>query len=351
MNKTIKILVVDDSKLVRQALIDGFSQDEELEVVGEANDPYEAVSILRNVVPDVITLDIEMPKMNGITFLKKLMQQHPIPVVIISTLSQRGTKIAIKALEYGAVEVLAKPKINTESELLKHSRILCGIIKSAASANVNKLLITKEVETTIESIQRPVVNAGQLNYSKKVIAIGASTGGTVALKNILKKLPADCPGIVVVQHMPELFTRQFAERLDGECTMHVKEAKDGDPVLDGQVLIAQGNHHMMLRKIGNNYIVEVLRGPLVNRHMPSVDVLFKSVAKYAGKHAVGVIMTGMGRDGAEGMLQMKNAGAHTIAQDESSCIVFGMPKEAIKLNAVDEVVHMDEISASIMEAV
>ncbi len=346
MSKKIKILVVDDSALVRKSLVQVFEQDEELEVIGEAIDPYMAVKELRKMAPDVITLDIEMPKMDGITFLKKLMSQHPIPVVVISTLTQKGTTAAIKALEYGAVEVLAKPKINTREELLEKSEYLRRVIKSAAKANLSKLILP--------NTPKPVASAANQSqevekiYSDKLVAIGASTGGTSALKMILKGLSLLSPGVLVVQHMPEFFTKQFADRLNQECEIKVKEAEDGDRLYKGHALIAPGNKHMMLKGSPSNYYVQIMDGPRVNHHKPSIDVLFKSVARYAKDKAVGVLLTGMGKDGAAGMLEMKQAGAHNIAQNENTSVVFGMPKEAIKLGAADEVLPLEMIGAAML---
>lgn len=356
MGKKIKVLIVDDSALVRQTLYDILNSDPNIEVVGTAADPYIAVNKIKEVVPDVITLDVEMPKMDGLTFLQKLMSQHPIPVVIISTLTQKGTESAILALEYGAVEVISKPKINTK-ESLENSKIeLCDKVKAAALAFVKRKTAVK-----INSINDKIVpkysadavlskrkNSSLIQTTEIVIAVGASTGGTEALKEFLIKLPLDCPGIVIVQHMPELFTKQFAKRLNEICNIEVKEAENNDAVLRGQALIAPGSMHMLLRRSGANYYVAVKDGPLVNRHKPSVDVLFRSVAQIAGKNAIGIIMTGMGDDGAKGLLEMKEVGAHTIAQDEKSCVVFGMPKEAIKLNAVDKILPLSEISNYIL---
>ncbi len=350
MAKVSKILIVDDSLLVRQSLNEIFSADPELEVVGMASDPYEAAQELKRLVPDVITLDIEMPKMNGITFLKKLMNQHPIPVVIISTLTQEGSKGAVKALEYGAVDVVGKPKVNTRDLLHQDAMELCRKIKAAARSNVNAIMAQRKFMSTF-NVPKPEVQRQTYDYTHTVIAMGASTGGTEALRTILKQMPQDCPGIVIVQHMPEVFTKQFADRLNMECQISVKEATNGDAVVKGQALIAPGNMHMLLKKQATNYYVEVKAGPLVNRHMPSVDVLFKSTARYARGHAVGVILTGMGKDGAQGMFEMKNEGAYTIAQDESTSVVFGMPKEAIKLGTVDEVLPLHRIAEAMLKQV
>ncbi|MFY0686640.1 MAG: chemotaxis response regulator protein-glutamate methylesterase [Cyclobacteriaceae bacterium] len=344
MSRKVKILIVDDSALVRNALSNVFATDDALEVIGTANDPYEAAHELRKSVPDVITLDIEMPKMDGLTFLRKLMQQHPIPVVVISTLTEKGTITALKALEYGAAGILAKPKINTKEELERSSIELCRIVHAASRSNLTNLPIPN---TYKPPAQVPLENRS----NKHVFALGASTGGTEALKKVIQSLPVDCPGVVVVQHMPAGFTKQFAQRLDAECAVTVKEAENGDRLHPGLVLIAPGNQHMLLKKIGFEYRVEVKEGPLVNRHMPSVDVLFKSVARHAGMNAAGALLTGMGRDGAKGLLDMRNAGAHTLAQDEESCVVFGMPKEAIKMGAAEKIVPLTDVAATLLEMV
>lgn len=356
MNK-IKVLVVDDSALVRQTLVSILESDPQIEIVGVAADPYIAVEKIKECIPDVITLDIEMPRMDGLTFLKKLMSQHPIPVVVISTLTEKGTDSALLALEYGAIEVLAKPKVNTKA-LLEQSKIdLCDKVKAAALSNVRKRTFTERTSTDVapklsaDAVLSKSISKSMVQTTETVIAIGASTGGTEALRVLLEDFPSDCPGIVIVQHMPEMFTKQFAQRLDSICKVNVKEAENGDKVLRGHALLSPGGKHMMLKRSGAFYYVEIIDGPLVNRHRPSVDVLFRSVARYAGKNAIGAILTGMGDDGAKGMLEMKEAGAHTIAQDEQSCVVFGMPKEAIKLNAADKIIPLTEISKYIMSKV
>lgn len=354
----IKVLVVDDSALVRQTLVSILESDPQIEIVGVAADPYIAVEKIKECIPDVITLDIEMPRMDGLTFLKKLMSQHPIPVVVISTLTEKGTDSALLALEYGAVEVLAKPKVNTRI-LLEQSKIeLCDKVKAAAMANVRKRSFTARTATTevapklsADAVISKKVSSSMVQTTETVIAIGASTGGTEALRVLLEGFPADCPGIVIVQHMPEMFTKQFAQRLNSLCKVTVKEAENGDKVLRGHVLLSPGGKHMMLKRSGAIYHVEIVDGPLVNRHRPSVDVLFRSVARYAGKNVIGAILTGMGDDGAKGMLEMKEAGAHTIAQDEHSCVVFGMPKEAIKLGGAEKILPLSDISKYIMSKV
>jgi len=345
----IRVLIVDDSAVVRQTLREVLSSDPEIEVIATANDPFVAAERIREQVPDVITLDIEMPRMDGLTFLRKIMSQHPIPVVICSSLAEEGAQSTFKALEYGAVEIVTKPRLKTK-EFLEDSRIaLCEAVKAAAACKLRNLRPSRRVEPklTADAILSPPTQA-MIETTEKVVVIGASTGGTEALKTLLEALPADTPGIVIVQHMPELFTRAFADRLNGLCAITVKEAASNDTVLRGRALIAPGNHHLLLKRSGARYFVEIKDGPLVCRHRPSVDVLFRSAARYAGQNAVGVILTGMGDDGARGMLEMKQAGAITIAQDEASCIVFGMPKEAIKLKGVDKVLPLTSIAASIL---
>lgn len=353
-SKKIRVLIVDDSAVVRQTLTSILQSDPKIEVMDTAGDPFHAAKIIQNEVPDVITLDIEMPRMDGLTFLRKIMRQHPIPVVIISSLTAEGTLTALQAIEYGAVEIITKPQMGTK-EFLEESTIrLCDVVKAAARANMkNKRLPAATLEVTPKLSADAVLSKSyahsMIKTTEIVIAIGASTGGTEALATFLKALPADCPGIVIVQHMPEMFTKTFANRLDEECRIHVKEAENGDSILRGQALIAPGNRHMLVKRSGAKYYVEVIDGPLVNRHRPAVDVLFRSTAQYAGSNAIGIIMTGMGDDGAKGMLEMKEAGAFTIAQDEKSCVVFGMPKEAIKLNAVDKVLPLDQIAPFVLK--
>jgi two-component system chemotaxis response regulator CheB len=348
-NQRIRVLIVDDSAVVRQTLRDVLSSDPGIEVIATAGDPYVAADRIAEQVPDVITLDIEMPRMDGLTFLKKMMSQHPIPVVICSSLAEEGAQSTLRALEYGAVEIVTKPKLGTK-QFLEDSRItLCEAVKAAAATRLRVLRPSHTVEPklTADAILSPATHA-MIETTEKVVVIGASTGGTEALKTVLEALPADTPGIVIVQHMPELFTRAFAARLDGLCNITVKEAETNDTVIRGRALIAPGNHHMLLKRSGARYFVEIKDGPLVCRHRPSVDVLFRSAARYAGQNAIGAILTGMGDDGARGMLEMKQAGAVTLAQDEATCVVFGMPKEAIKMNGVDKVLPLRSIAGSIL---
>jgi two-component system, chemotaxis family, protein-glutamate methylesterase/glutaminase len=345
----IRVLIVDDSAVVRQTLSEVLSSDPEIEIFGTAGDPFIAAERMRDEIPDVITLDIEMPRMDGLTFLQKIMLQHPIPVVICSSLAEEGAQSTLKALEYGAVEIITKPRLGSK-QFLEESRILlCQAVKSAAAARVHSIRSTRTVEPklTADAILSPATHA-MAETTEKVVAIGASTGGTEALKTLLETLPANSPGIVIVQHMPEMFTRAFANRLDGLCRIDVKEAESNDTVLRGRALIAPGNRHILLKRSGARYYVEIKEGPLVCRHRPSVDVLFRSAARYAGPNAVGVILTGMGDDGASGMVEMKQAGATTIAQDEATCVVFGMPKEAIKRNAVDKILPLQSVAGAIL---
>lgn len=349
----IRVLIVDDSAAVRQALSDIIASDDELEVMGTASDPYVAVDRMRQEVPDVIFLDIEMPRMDGLTFLRKIMAQRPIPVVICSTLTEEGSGAFIRALEAGAVDVITKPRVDTVHGLTESRMRICDVAKAAAHARMGtrrRVVQPVKVEAKLSAdVIIPPLRAQRAVgiVADPIVAIGASTGGTEALRMVLTALPAACPGIVVVQHMPEKFTAAFAHRLDGLCAVRVKEAEDGDPVIAGQVLIAPGSRHMLVERIGKHYRVVIKDGPHVSRHRPSVDVLFRSVAKAAGTNALGVIMTGMGDDGAQGLFEMKSAGARTIAQDEESCVVFGMPKEAIQRGAADQVLRLDRIAHEI----
>ena len=346
MNK-IKVLIVDDSAVVRQTIKDILSSDPQIEVIGVAGDPFIAVERIREEVPDVITLDVEMPRMDGITFLQKIMSQHPIPVVMCSSLTENGSETTFKAMEYGAVDIVQKPRLGVKQFLEESRIILCDAVKAAAKVKPRHIS-TKPFHVapklTADAVIAKPTSRAMVQTTEKIVIVGASTGGTEALREFLVVLPEDAPGIVIVQHMPENFTRAFANRLDTLCRVSVKEAENDDTVIRGRALIAPGNKHTLLKRSGARYYVEVKDGPLVSRHRPSVDVLFRSAARYAGKNAIGVIMTGMGDDGAKGMLEMKEAGAYTIAQDEASCVVFGMPKEAIKLNAVDKIVPLEEIA-------
>jgi two-component system chemotaxis response regulator CheB len=343
MSDSIKAFIVDDSAVVRQVLSRILDSDPEIEVIGSAPDPLFAEGKMQRQWPDVIVLDVEMPRMDGISFLKKIMASRPTPVVICSTLTEKGTAISIDALASGAVEVIAKPKVGLKSFLSESSVTLIRAVKAAARARVRQ---SKAVEPAEPS------GSGLLANSKTtdgVVALGTSTGGTQALQAVLTRLPAICPGIVVVQHMPEKFTAAFADRLNRLCKCEIKEAEDGDRVLPGKVLIAPGGRHMQLERCGAQYRVRIVDGPPVNRHKPSVDVLFRSVARAAGSNAMGVIMTGMGNDGAQGLLQMRTAGALTAAQDEESCVVYGMPKEAVKLGAASQTVPLAAVPDLILQ--
>jgi two-component system, chemotaxis family, protein-glutamate methylesterase/glutaminase len=337
----VRVLVVDDSALVREVLSKELSRDPEIEVVGAVPDPYVARDQIVKLKPDVITLDIEMPRMDGLTFLRKLMRHYPLPVIIISSLTPKGGALALEAMDIGAVDVMCKP--GTAYAVGDMAIQLREKVKAAALVRVTK----RE-----GAIVAGGANRERLSLSKTtnvVVAIGASTGGTQALQTVLTALPANSPGIVIVQHMPEHFTRSFAERLNTLCAMEVKEAEDGDTVSPGRVLIAPGNYHLLLNRSGAVYRVSVKSGPLVSRHRPSVDVLFKSVARYAGANAIGVILTGMGADGAAGLKEMRDAGAETVAQDEASCVVFGMPKEAIRCGGVGHIAPIDSIPGKILD--
>lgn len=350
--KKIRVLIVDDSAVVRQALTEILSSDPSIDILGTATDPFIAAQRIREEVPDVITLDVEMPRMDGITFLQKIMSQHPIPVVMCSSLTEEGSETALKALEYGAVEIIQKPKLGVKQFLEESRIIICDTVKAAAEAKVKRISPgVNKVPPKLTAdvvIAKPTGNA-MIQTTEKVVMVGASTGGTEALRVFLESMPLDAPGIVIVQHMPEHFTRSFAARLDGICRISVKEAENNDTVMRGRALIAPGNSHALLKRSGARYYVEIKDGPLVSRHRPSVDVLFRSAARYAGKNAVGVIMTGMGDDGAKGLKEMKEAGASTIAQDEQSCVVFGMPKEAIKLGAADRVLPLEVIAGAVVK--
>lgn len=347
----IKVLVVDDSAVVRQTLSDILLADENIDEVVTAQDPYVAADRLRQFVPDVITLDVEMPRMDGLSFLQKLMSQHPIPVVMCSSLTESNSETALRALEYGAVDIIQKPRMGTKKFLDESKVVICDAVKAAAKASVRRIsrtaTINKDKKLSADVILAKPGAKAMIQTTETVVAVGASTGGTEALRNFVEMLPADFPGVLIVQHMPEHFTTSFSKRLNSLSKMTVKEAVDGDTVMPGRVLLAPGNRHMLLQRSGARYYVKIKDGPLVSRHRPSVDVLFRSAARYAGKNAVGVIMTGMGDDGAKGMLEMKQAGAATIAQDEKSCVVFGMPKVAIELGGVDQIVSLRNIAQTV----
>ena len=352
MREKIRVLVVDDSSVVRKTISEILTSDPGLEVMATAPDPFIAAEKMRKEVPDVVLLDVEMPRMDGITFLHKIMSQHPVPVVICSSLTQAGAETTLKALEYGAVEIILKPRLGAK-QFLEESRVrICDAVKAAAMAKVKPvparpLAVAPKLPADV-IIPKPA-NKAMVQTTEQVVVVGASTGGTEALREFLMELPLDAPGIVIVQHMPEHFTAAFAKRLDGLCKITIKEAENDDTVIRGRALIAPGNRHTLLKRSGARYYVEVKDGPFVCRHRPSVDVLFRSAARYAGKNAVGIIMTGMGDDGAKGMREMHDAGAHTIAQDEETSIVFGMPHEAIKQGGVDKILPLGSIAREVIK--
>ncbi|MBO9545844.1 chemotaxis response regulator protein-glutamate methylesterase [Caulobacter sp.] len=359
--RKIRVLIIDDSATVRQTLASILSEDPQIEVLGVASDPFVAARRIAEEIPDVITLDVEMPRMDGITFLRKLMAQRPIPVVMCSSLTEAGSETLLQALEAGAVDIILKPKMGVADHLLESKIRICDAVKAAAGAKIagSKRVIPQiprpdhepQKKLTADAmLPPPVATRAMARTTESIICIGASTGGTEALRVLLEGLPLDSPGVVIVQHMPEKFTASFAKRLDSLCAVEVKEAEDGDTVRRGRVLIAPGNKHTLLERSGARYYVTVKDGPLVSRHRPSVDVLFRSATRSAGSNAVGVIMTGMGDDGAKGMSEMKAAGAFTLAQDEATSVVFGMPKEAIALGCVDRVVPLQNLATEMLRA-
>lgn len=345
MAKKIKVLIIDDSAMVRKVLTKELSKDPEIEVVGAAPDPYIGRDKIVFLEPDVVILDIEMPRMDGLTFLEKLMRYHPMPVIILSSLAKEGCEVALRGMELGAVEVMAKPGAAYTVQDLSE-QLIEKVKAAAAIRKFERLLPKRESAVTTTPIRKTF-----LKTTDKIVAIGASTGGTEAIKTVLTGLPPEIPPILVVQHMPEHFTRAFAERLNKLCKFEVKEAEDGELASPDKVLIAPGNRHMVLKRSGARYYVEIKNGPLVYHQRPSVEVLFTSVAQAAGPNAVGVIMTGMGKDGANGLLEMRNAGAFTIAQDEESSVVYGMPKEAVAIGAAVKIAPLDKIASMIIENV
>ena len=354
MQRKIKLLIIDDSALVRQSLQEIFSHDEEIEVMATAHDPIIAIEKMKKQMPDVIMLDIEMPRMDGLTFLKKLMHANPIPVVICSGVTGDNPEIVMKAMEYGAVERITKPKLG-KKQFLEESRIhITDKVKAAYHAKLDKLAFSSSIvspKLTADVVLAKPKHSDMIETTEKIVVVGASTGGTEALQIFLEALPFDAPGIVIVQHMPEHFTQVFAKRINTLCTVTVKEAENNDSIIPGQALIAPGNKHILVKRSGSRYYVEVRDGPLVKRHRPSVDVLFRSTARYAGKNAIGIIMTGMGDDGAQGMKEMYDSGALTFAQDEKSCVVFGMPGEAIRNGGVCHIVPLQGLSENVIKAV
>jgi two-component system chemotaxis response regulator CheB len=351
MNK-IRVLIVDDSALMRQLLTDILSRDPDIEVIGAAADPFIAREKVLRLNPDVLTLDVEMPRMDGLSFLEKLMRAHPMPVLMVSSLTEKDCDTTVRALELGAIDYVTKPHLDVRSGTLDQADEIVSKVKIAARARVRRRTHPAPPATAAETTAASTAGPGSISFrtTHKIIAVGASTGGTEALVRLLVPMPADSPGIVIVQHMPAGFTHSFAARLDSLCRLRVREAKDGDRVLAGHVLLAPGNFHMEVRRSGVEFSARVFQSDPVNRHRPSVDVLFHSCAQVLGRNAVGVILTGMGNDGARGMLEMREAGAHTIAQSEDSCVVFGMPREAIELGAAKEVAALDNIPAAALKA-
>ncbi|MEW6119172.1 MAG: chemotaxis response regulator protein-glutamate methylesterase [Pseudomonadota bacterium] len=341
----IRVLIVDDSALIRGVMKEIINAQPDMEVVGVAPDPLVARDLIKQTTPDVLTLDVEMPKMDGLDFLERLMRLRPMPVVMVSSLTERGSEITLRALELGAVDYVTKPKISIQTGMRDYAELIAEKIRIAARARVKALPVPSaqaQGNQPLGALRNPLIS------SEKLIIIGASTGGTEAIRDFLEQMPSDCPGILITQHMPEGFTRSFANRLDKLCRISVKEAEGNERVLPGHAYLAPGHSHLRLVRSGANYMTQLDQGPPVNRHRPSVDVLFQSAAASAGKNAVGVILTGMGRDGAAGMLEMKKAGAYNLAQDEATCVVFGMPREAIAVGATHDVAPLHELPGRVL---
>ena len=349
---TIKVLIIDDSALIRSVLTEIINKETDMEVVGTAPDPLVAREKIKALNPDVLTLDVEMPKMDGLVFLERLMRLRPMPVVMVSSLTEKSSAITLQALELGAFDFVTKPKLDIRNGLAEYAEDLTAKIRGAAGVRLLRPMTQRTGTNPVQpKNSADVVLASEhrtFSTTEKIIIVGASTGGTEALKTLLVDLPADSPGVLITQHMPEAFTKTFAKRLDSLCRIAVKEAEHGERILPGHGYLAPGNRHLLVKRSGANYMTELSDGPPVNRHRPSVDVLFRSAANCAGKNSIGIIMTGMGDDGAVGMLEMHQAGAHTLAQDEQSCVVFGMPKEAIALGGVDEIIPLHELSKRLL---
>lgn len=348
--KKITVIVVDDSALIRKLLTEIINSQSDMEVIGAAADPLAAREMIRQLNPDVLTLDVEMPKMDGLDFLEKLMRLRPMPVVMVSTLTEKSSDVTLRALELGAVDFVAKPKIDIASGLKEYGSEIANKIRIAKSARLKRNVSPLATKSATADAVLPSI-ANRIASTEKLIIVGASTGGTEAIKEFLIRMPPDSPGILVTQHMPEGFTKSFANRLNSLCKISVVEAQGGERVLPGHAFIAPGHSHLLLKRSGANYMTELNQGELVSRHRPSVDVLFRSVANCAGKNAIGVILTGMGKDGAAGMLEMQKSGAYNFAQDEASCVVFGMPKEAIAAGGVNEVVSLKDMARSVLSKI
>lgn len=354
-HRKISVMLVDDSAVVRQVLLAILETAPDIEVIGVASDPIFAMDKLARQWPDVIVLDVEMPRMDGLTFLRKIMAERPTPVVICSSLTEKGAETTVQALSAGAVEVITKPKVGLKQFLQESAEALIGAVRGAARANLGNLTrhappvrLQPPARLSADAVLSAGGTQAMARTTERIVAIGTSTGGTQALETVLTALPRVCPGIVIVQHMPERFTATFAQRLDSLCQIEVREARHNDRVLPGLALIAPGGKHMLLQRSGAYYQVQVIDGPLVNRHRPSVDVLLRSVAKFAGRNATGIVMTGMGDDGARGLKEMHDAGADTVAQDEASSVVFGMPREAIKLGGAKRVLALDDMHLAVL---
>ncbi|MGI4845541.1 MAG: protein-glutamate methylesterase/protein-glutamine glutaminase [Janthinobacterium lividum] len=340
---TIKVLIVDDSALIRSVMSEIVNSQPDMEVVATAPDPLVARELIKRHNPDVLTLDVEMPKMDGLDFLEKLMRLRPMPVLMVSSLTERGSEITMRALELGAVDFVTKPKISIQTGMREYTELIADKIRAASRARIKRMVPGGTPVPQLSALRSPLIS------SEKLIIIGASTGGTEAIREFLMQMPSDCPGILIAQHMPEGFTSSFAKRLDSLCKISVVESQGNERVLPGHAYIAPGHSHLLLTRSGANYMTSIEQSPPVNRHRPSVDVLFRSAAQAAGKNAVGVILTGMGKDGAAGMLDMRHAGAHNFAQDEASCVVFGMPREAIALGAAHEVGSLQALPGMVLE--